>query len=329
MTIRQIVSIISFVAVTIAVIASLNAADLEGSRDHPLFKRYDGAEIVKYSFREYDDMTIPLGKARSSSELEKSIHVEGVITRLTYKIPLGRSPLEIIRNYEKELVEMGFLPLFSGGGTDLGSYFAEAAGYKEIKWPPNIPALTLNSDTQRFLAAEKKGAEDTITVALYAIENRFWAGNLKDIEKGQVLLQVDIIQSRPMELKMVTVAAEEMAEKIGISGSVALYGIYFDTGKADIRAESSATLEQVAKLLQDDPALKLLVVGHTDNVGTFAYNMELSMRRATMVVNELQSRYSTPVERLFPVGVSYACPVASNSTEEGRAKNRRVALVKN
>lgn len=329
MNIRQIVSIISFVAVTIAVIAPLNAADLEGSRDHPLFKRYEGAEIVKYAFQEYDEMTIPLGKARSSSELEKSIHVEGVITRLTYKIPLGRSPLEIIRNYEKELLEMGFLPLFSGDGADLGSYFAEAAGYKEIKWSPNIPALTLNSDTQRFLAVERKGAEESITVALYAIENRFWASNLKDIEKGQVLLQVDIIQSRPMELKMVNVSAEEMAEKIDISGRVALYGIYFDTGKADIKTESYATLEQVVKMLLNDPALKLLVVGHTDNVGTFAYNMELSGRRAAMVVKELQSRYGIQADRLFPVGVSYACPLASNTTEEGRAKNRRVELVKN
>ncbi len=96
----------------------------------------------------------------------------------------------LIRNYEKELQQLDFFSMFNGSGKELGSYFAEAAGYKEIKWPPNIPALTLNSDTQRFLTVEKKGAEGNITVALYAIENRFWASNLKNIEKGQVLLQV-------------------------------------------------------------------------------------------------------------------------------------------
>lgn len=73
--------------------------------------------------------------------------------------------------------------------------------------------------------------------------------------------------------------------------------------------------------------MKLLVVGHTDNVGTFAFNTDLSQRRAVAVVNALSSRFAVARNRLTPFGVSFAAPVASNRTEEGRAKNRRVELV--
>jgi len=307
--------------------ASTFAADIEGSKDHPGFKRYEGSEIIKYDHRAYDSLIIALGKARNSKELVESMQLEGTITRLTYKIPMGRSPLEVIRNYENEFSENGFQILFESGEKDLGSYFAEAAGYKEINWPPNVPALTLNSDKQRYLVAQKKSSEGNIVTTLYAIENRFWASDLKNVDKGQTLLHVDIIDSKPMETKMVTVDAKEMAEQIATSGSVALYGIYFDTNKATIKSDSTETLEQIAALLDDNRGLRLLVVGHTDSIGKFAYNMELSGLRAESVVKELTDKYSIKRGRLKPIGVSYSCPVASNKSEEGRSKNRRVVLV--
>lgn len=327
MHIKSIFRIMTFSVLGTFLSSSLFAADIVGSKDHRLFKRYEGSEIIKYEFHEYDSLTIALGKAKSSSELTQFMQAEGAVTRLTYKIPMGRSPLEVIRNYENELKVQGFTPLFFGSKDELGSYFAEAAGYKNLQWPPNVPALTLNSDTQRFLALEKKGAKGNLFLSLYAVENRFWAANLKNIEKGQILLQVDIVEAKPMDTKMVTVTSSEMAEAISSSGSIALYGIYFDTDKADIKPESAETLKQIATLLKEDKNLKLLVVGHTDTAGTFAYNMDLSSRRAASVIKELTAKYGAPTGRLTPVGVSYACPVVSNKTEDGRAKNRRVALV--
>jgi OmpA-OmpF porin, OOP family len=326
---KRIVVLVFFLLVLSMTIVSTFAADIDGSKDHPSFKRYEGSEIIKYSFYEYDSYTIALGKAPNSQELVQSKEMEGAITRLTYKIPMGRSPLEVIRNYENYLMEGGFQVLFEGNKDGLGSYFSEAAGYDKIIWTPNIPALTLNSDQQRYLAVEKKSSTGTIVLALYAVENQFWASNIKKVEKGQTLLQVDIIESKPMEAKMVTIAAGEMAEKISTSGSIALYGIYFDTDKAKIKPESTDTLEQIAKLLKTNPELKLLVVGHTDNVGSYAYNMELSRNRASSVVNELTKNYAIKSDRLSPVGVAFACPVGSNKTDEGRTKNRRVELVEN
>jgi len=127
---------------------------------------------------------------------------------------------------------------------------------------------------------------------------------------------------------MVTVDAAAMAKDIAATGRVALYGIYFDTDKADIKPESEPTLEEIATLLKQDPKLKLYVVGHTDNVGGYDYNTKLSQRRAASVVNTLTTKHGIQAVRLTAAGVGLLAPVAPNDTEEGRAKNRRVELVK-
>jgi OOP family OmpA-OmpF porin len=122
--------------------------------------------------------------------------------------------------------------------------------------------------------------------------------------------------------------ASSMAKTIKETGKVAIYGIYFDTGKSTLKPESQATLEQIAKLLKEDPALKLYVVGHTDNTGQYDANMKLSLDRAAAVVNALVSQYSVNAVSLKACGDGPTAPVATNETEEGKALNRRVELVK-
>jgi OmpA-OmpF porin, OOP family len=98
--------------------------------------------------------------------------------------------------------------------------------------------------------------------------------------------------------------------------------------KADLKPESDATLKEIAKLLQQDPRLKLYVVGHTDNVGVLASNMDLSKRGGDAVVKVLTTTYNVAAARLTAEGDGPTAPVASNDTEEGRGQNRRVELVK-
>jgi len=136
------------------------------------------------------------------------------------------------------------------------------------------------------------------------------------------------MEVKPMESGLVTVNAESLAGDITRMGHASVYGIYFDTGKAEVKPESDATLKEIAKLLQQDGALKLYVVGHTDSVGQLASNMDLSHRRADAVVNVLSTKYSIAAARLSAQGVGPLTPVATNDSEEGRAKNRRVELVK-
>jgi outer membrane protein OmpA-like peptidoglycan-associated protein len=85
---------------------------------------------------------------------------------------------------------------------------------------------------------------------------------------------------------------------------------------------------EISKLLKADPSLKLYVVGHTDNVGTFDSNIKLSMDRASAVINALVTKYSINAANLKPFGNGPCAPVATNGTDEGKALNRRVELVK-
>lgn len=139
------------------------------------------------------------------------------------------------------------------------------------------------------------------------------------------MYKIDVIQKQLMKQDVVA-NAQTMAQDIKNTGKVAIYGIYFDSGKSIVKPESDPALKEIVKMLQADPKLKLYVVGHTDNQGGFDYNMKLSKDRADAVVKVLVTQYSVTAARLQACGVGPVAPVATNLTEEGRAKNRRVEL---
>jgi outer membrane protein OmpA-like peptidoglycan-associated protein len=141
-------------------------------------------------------------------------------------------------------------------------------------------------------------------------------------------VELYVIEVKPMQSDLITVDAASLANDINRTGHASVYGIYFDTAKADVKPESDATMKEIAKLLQGDPKLKLYVVGHTDNQGGLDMNMDLSRKRADSVLAALASKYAVPAGRLRAFGCGPYSPVASNDAEEGRAKNRRVELVK-
>jgi len=144
---------------------------------------------------------------------------------------------------------------------------------------------------------------------------------------GANYLYLTIVEKQAMAQQVVA-DAKFMADGISSTGHVAIYGIYFDFNKADVKPESDPALKEITKLLQQDAKLKLYVVGHTDNVGGLDYNMKLSQQRADAVVKELVSKYKIAPDRLKANGVGPLAPVTSNETEEGKSKNRRVELVK-
>ena len=121
--------------------------------------------------------------------------------------------------------------------------------------------------------------------------------------------------------------AGALAEEINKSGRVAVYGINFDTGKATLKAESDKVLGEITILMKSNAGWKLRLEGHTDNVGGKAANQALSEQRAAAVVAWLVKN-GIGKDRLAAQGFGDTKPVADNSSEEGRAKNRRVELVK-
>jgi OOP family OmpA-OmpF porin len=124
-----------------------------------------------------------------------------------------------------------------------------------------------------------------------------------------------------------TITAAALASEIAQTGHVAVYGIYFDTGKAELKPQSDPTLAEIGKLLAANAQLKLFVIGHTNNVGGLTANLVLSKQRADAVVAALVTRYHVATARLRASGMGPLAPVATNRTEEGRARNRRVELV--
>lgn len=141
------------------------------------------------------------------------------------------------------------------------------------------------------------------------------------------MYRLTTVVKKGMEQEVVA-KAEVMGNDIHATGHVSIYGIYFDTGKAEIQPASDAALAEIAKLLKNDAALKLYVVGHTDSDDSFDFNMKLSKDRAAAVVKALTGKFGIAADRLKAHGVSSLAPVAANETEDGKQKNRRVELVR-
>ncbi len=135
-----------------------------------------------------------------------------------------------------------------------------------------------------------------------------------------------IVESQTMQQEVVA-DAKAMQNDLAATGKTIVHGIYFDTGSATIKPESEPALVEMIKLFNGSPTLKVYVVGHTDNVGSLELNIKLSSDRAASVVKAITARGVT-ASRLKSAGVGPYSPVASNDTDEGKAKNRRVEFVK-
>jgi len=139
-------------------------------------------------------------------------------------------------------------------------------------------------------------------------------------------IELYIVEEKAMT-QYVVADADALAKEISLTGKVAIYGILFDTGKAVVKPDSKPALEEIAKLLREEPGLEIYVVGHTDSVGGFGSNMNLSMARAEAVVEVLAKQYGIDSARMKAHGVGPLVPASTNRSEDGRTANRRVELV--
>lgn len=318
------------VIVLLSFFTSAWAADVKGSKDHPMAGRLAGSEILVYSAKNFDSYAVPLGPAKRGENdgfiFTSSQKVEGAATRITYIAPEGKSAEEVIANYRELFKAKGFEPLYEAKDDDFGKYdeFVKAAKYDRV--------FESSGGPRRFIAGKLSGQSGDLYISVYAAENTFWGFEIKvgkqEAKKGRTYYQVDVMETRPLTTSLVVMKAEEMEGSISKNGRVALYGILFDHDKTDIKPESKPALEEISKLLKASPDLKILVVGHTDNQGEMKYNQDLSKRRAESVVKALTTEYGIAGGRLSAHGVGMLSPVASNDSEDGRAKNRRVELVK-
>src|SRR5262245_5329101 len=295
----------------VAVMLPAVPAAQQNVKDHPLVSRYQGSEVKEYKQVEFDEFVVPLGPITATAKYTKSQTVEGKVTSFWYTMPAGRSSLEVMRTFENALKQAGAEVLYA---CNTGCVSEKAPfGYSKERtgiWCYNC------EEPMRYLAAKltRKEGDAYVTVAV-----------VKDKYEGGTWLT--IVEVKPLDTSNVTVNAAAMAKDITATGHAVIYGVYFDTGKAILKPGSDPTLSEIAKLLGGNADMKIHVIGHTDNVGTLAANMALSKQRAEAVGATRVAKHKIAPARLQANGVGPLAPVATNRTEDGRAKNRRVELV--
>jgi len=317
----------------LSAVSAAQEADVRGGKDHPLISRYAGASILAFSDAAFEDFGLPIGVDSTSTAAAPAIRYEqvpGKRARLLYVAPAQRSTLEVFTNYRQALERAGFRILFSCGPPDCGrgrlvrTLYPVDRALRQSGQASEF-AFSIPQDERYISAVLVRPSLPSVYVSLYMARE----GNsaLSRIFERAVILQ-DVIEPTRMETGRVTVDAAAMGKALTDVGRVALYEIYFDTGNATVKPESDAALGEIAALLKADPQLRLFVVGHTDSVGSFQSNLDLSKRRAAAVVAALTTVYGIAATRLQPEGVGMLAPLASNESEGGRARNRRVELVR-
>ena len=302
-------------------------ADVAGGKDHPVLSRYAGSWLVATENRAFDAIAMPAGPKEGDV-----VKLEGRIVRNYYLAPAGRSVLEVQRNYEQALERAGavrrdacVMPSCGARGFRAfdGRQGKQLASGELKGWSPvSLIDQWIDHDSVRWWYGTLKVQGSTLHVAVLSARQ-----GLVDLAGQHVATVIQIVQPQAMEEGQVTVDAQALARDLQAEGRVALYGLYFDTGKAELKPEIQAQVAEMAQLLKRNTALRVFLVGHTDNQGTLEGNLALSRARAQAVVDALVKLHKIEPRRLSAAGVASYAPVASNAGDEGRARNRRVELV--
>jgi outer membrane protein OmpA-like peptidoglycan-associated protein len=279
--------LVALSALTVASTA-FGQTDTKGSKDYPGLTRLQGYYIDSYNELRFDSFTFRV----TENSKEKKQVVEGHHYYFTYRYNSQPDPSK------------GPMP----------SALEVLRNYQNA----------VRAVGGKVLLEEGQGGDRYTTVHFAKGSNEVWMA-LHIVANGAVY-NMDIIEKQAMQQE-VTLDAAGMASSIADTGSVAIYGINFDTASSVTKPESEPAIDEIAKLLTNNPTLKVYIVGHTDMVGDAASNVRLSQARAQSVITALVSKHGIAAARLIAFGNGPYAPVASNKTDDGRAKNRRVELV--
>lgn len=272
--------------------------DAQGCKDHRLFTRMPGYRINSCEIKQFDARDFPVNGALNAENRPVKVEtVEGVQTYIVYEMPgeiRTASGLQIQRNYQNAIKAVG--------GVVIAEYGADGSGkeFNDDTWGAG--------DRATVLKFSQGGKEIWVRVHPY----NGGSGYALYIGEREAMSQ--------------NIVANELLDKLNKDGHIALY-INFDSAKSAIKPDSFPQLDQVVSALKQSPELKLEVGGHTDNTGTPDSNLSLSDARAKAVMGYLAGK-GVVASRLSARGYGQTSPLADNRNADGRAKNRRVELVK-
>ena len=316
--------------------------DLKGLSDPPGLSRYTGSVLLYRNDADYDELRLPVSRPVDKGGepvAPKVLEAKGQRSSLQYLVPPGRSPLEVLRNYQQAYKAQGFETVYECAGPACGASEVSLHGFDlgRLLVPANYAsAIGDNSPAAcaggafvgdlRYAVLQNKASGAAMALMSWKPGNVSAYCDEAAFKKHTSVFLVRV-QPQARTQTMETLSASELGQSLTATGKVAVYGILFDTNKSDIKPESRPSLEQIGALMKQNPGIRLHVVGHTDNVGGFDANLGLSKRRAEAVAAALTRDFGVARERLTANGVASLAPVQSNADEAGRARNRRVELV--
>lgn len=299
----------------VLIILTCSAFNLSAQENTDIVSLYKGSKLI------YDD---PIGFETfyylSDATTIKSI--EGKIRRQFCSAPEKVSPYEIIKNYESAMKA-------KGGAIIHLSRNALRFKDENNEWVWFIRKYFMHKRQVRmnhwgYMQLESKAEDYVVGKVSTPAKDYFVAVAAADVD-NTTYYTVVTVAVEPMDMNNVTMNV--LSEGIAANGRVPIYDIYFDTGKSDIKSESAKALNVIAEYLKANSDKTFLIVGHTDNVGHFDANITLSGARAQAVAKALVTTYNINKDQLKPYGIGSTSPQASNASEEGRSRNRRVELV--
>lgn len=318
--------------------------DVNGAKDHPLIQKYKNSCIVAYNESKFDQVVFPASKIQYKNgewKATNEIIEEGKVTSIIYGIENSQNAtvLEVQRNYEQALKNGEFDVIYSAfgrknisgaariqdkykifGNYDIISEYKNINPKSYFRFSMSHQNSNIDNDDAYFLAQGKRDNK-IFTLALFIHYNRTsWEG-LTD----NIFVQAVIVEKEDMESGQVTTASIE--EKIKNEGKEIFHNILFDFGSDNLTEESYLVIKTLSEYLKLNANQNYYIVGHTDNVGSLTSNQVLSEKRAKSVYKALTQKYGVKPSQISAHGVGQLAPLAINTTEEGRALNRRVEIV--
>jgi OOP family OmpA-OmpF porin len=299
--------------------------DVENSKDYPLVSRFEGSVIGFYKETKWGTYKLPVNE-KGAIDWEKPQTLQGKVIRIQYTTSTDNNSEFVLQNYKAAFKKAGFTVLISIANEELGEggrphtwsdkYYVTGGYYNGLgneKFGLGYEFPAWKKDHSFIAARGNKDGKDIYVIIYTVVCDNF------------TLLTQDVIEVEAVETGMVT--AENISKGIIADGHIAIYDVLFETGKSDIKPESSAALKTIADYMNANAGKKFYIVGHTDNTGNFPDNMLLSENRAKSVISELTTKFAVNPAQMKAYGAASLSPVASNAEEEGKAKNRRVEIV--
>ncbi|MEM9839988.1 MAG: DUF4892 domain-containing protein [Pseudomonadota bacterium] len=276
---------------------------------------FPGSTVKSEKREAYNEVEMLTAGVDKKQKAVDPILAEGELATVVYELPDESTPLEGYRAYEKALTAAGYTEIYSCKNRDCG-------------WMQRYLLNTARVDfwgeqgDQRYGSFERTRSGKRVLVDIYTTKR------VMNEKRTENPLLLRVLSTDAVERTLEKVSAEDMAAAIDAEGAVAIYGLEFETGSATLLATSNEVVAEMATYLKNHPDVSVMLVGHTDNVGDLAFNMTLSKQRAASVRTALISDHGINAARLEGHGVGFLAPTASNGSEDGRARNRRVEMVK-